>query len=133
MCIRDRDYTVAQLMVLARHFSRAHFLLLGDEHQAIFEGTATFAQMREVFEATHGQVEECRLLTSYRSSPEITAMFTSLLDPDEQMRLTSVHRGGVAPVVREFAADDVDGYVACLLYTSVPWCSRRSSRGPGRT
>ena len=101
-------------MVLARHFSRAHFLLLGDEHQAIFEGTATFAQMREVFEATHGQVEECRLLTSYRSSPEITAMFTSLLDPDEQMRLTSVHRGGVAPVVREFAADDVDGYVAEL-------------------
>uniref|UniRef100_UPI0040263D7E UvrD-helicase domain-containing protein n=1 Tax=Paratractidigestivibacter sp. TaxID=2847316 RepID=UPI0040263D7E len=76
-----QDYTVAQLMVLARHFSRAHFLLLGDEHQAIFEGTATFAQMREVFEATHGQVEECRLLTSYRSSPEITAMFTSLLDP----------------------------------------------------
>lgn len=109
-----QDYTVAQLMVLARHFSRAHFLLLGDEHQAIFEGTATFAQMREVFEATHGQVEECRLLTSYRSSPEITAMFTSLLDPDEQMRLTSVHRGGVAPVVREFAADDVDGYVAEL-------------------
>jgi len=109
-----QDYTVAQLMVLARHFSRAHFLLLGDEHQAIFEGTATFAQMREVFEGTHGQVEECRLLTSYRSSPEITAMFTSLLEPDEQLRLTSVHRGGVAPVVREFAADDVDGYVSEL-------------------
>ena len=109
-----QDYTVAQLMVLARHFSRAHFLLLGDEHQAIFEGTATFAQMREVFEGTHGQVEECRLLTSYRSSPEITAMFTSLLEPDEQLRLTSVHRGGVAPVVREFAADDVNGYVSEL-------------------
>lgn len=109
-----QDYTVAQLMVLARHFSRAHFLLLGDEHQAIFEGTATFAQMREVFESTHGQVEECRLLTSYRSSPEITAMFTSLLEPDEQLRLTSVHRGGVAPVVHEFAADDVDSYVSEL-------------------
>ena len=109
-----QDYTVAQLMVLARHFSRAHFLLLGDEHQAIFEGTASFAQMREVFQETHGQVEECRLLTSYRSSPEITAMFTSLLDHDEQLRLTSVHRGGVAPVVRQMDADDVDGYVAEL-------------------
>ena len=109
-----QDYTEAQLMVLARHFSRAHFLLLGDEHQAIFEGTASFAQMKAVFERTHGEVEECRLLTSYRSSPEITAMFTSLLDPDEQLRLTSVHRGGVAPVVREMAADDVDGYVAEL-------------------
>ncbi len=109
-----QDYTVAQLMVLARHFSRAHFLLLGDEHQAIFEGTASFAQMREVFEETHGQVEECRLLTSYRSSPEITAMFTSLLDHDEQLRLTSVHRSGVAPVVRQMDAEDVDGYVAEL-------------------
>ncbi len=109
-----QDYTVAQLMVLARHFSRAHFLLLGDEHQAIFEGTASFAQMRGVFEETHGQVEECRLLTSYRSSPEITAMFTSLLDHDEQLRLTSVHRGGVPPVVRELDADDVDAYVAEL-------------------
>ena len=109
-----QDYTVAQLMVLARHFSRAHFLLLGDEHQAIFEGTASFAQMREVFQETHGQVEECRLLTSYRSSPEITAMFTSLLDSDEQLRLTSVHRSGVAPVVRELDGDDVDAYVAEL-------------------
>ena len=109
-----QDYTVAQLMVLARHFSRAHFLLLGDEHQAIFEGTASFAQIAEVFTETHGSVEECRLLTSYRSSPEITAMFTSLLDSDEQLRLTSVHRSGVAPVVRELDGDDVDAYVAEL-------------------
>ncbi len=109
-----QDYTVAQLMVLARHFSRAHFLLLGDEHQAIFEGTASFAQIAEVFTETHGSVEECRLLTSYRSSPEITAMFTSLLDSDEQLRLTSVHRSGVAPVVREMDGGDVDAYVAEL-------------------
>ena len=109
-----QDYTVAQLMVLARHFSRAHFLLLGDEHQAIFEGTASFAQIAEVFTETHGSVEECRLLTSYRSSPEITAMFTSLLDSDEQLRLTSVHRSGVAPVVRELDGNDVDAYVAEL-------------------
>ncbi len=109
-----QDYTVAQLMVLARHFSRAHFLLLGDEHQAIFEGTASFKQIAEVFTETHGPVEECRLLTSYRSSPEITAMFTSLLDSDEQLRLTSVHRSGVEPVVRELDGNDVDAYVAEL-------------------
>ncbi|WP_322354047.1 HelD family protein [Paratractidigestivibacter sp.] len=109
-----QDYTVAQLTVLARHFSRAHFLLLGDEHQAIFEGTASFAQIAEVFGETHGQVEECRLLTSYRSSPEITAMFTGLLDSDEQLTLTSVQRAGVAPVVREMDADDVDAYVSEL-------------------
>lgn len=107
-----QDYTEAQLMVLARHFSRAHFLLLGDEHQAIYEGTATFERIAEIFRSTHGSVDECRLLTSYRSSPEITELFTGLLDEREQLRLTSVQRAGVKPVVRSFA--EKDEYLAAL-------------------
>ena len=107
-----QDYTVTQLMVLARYFSRAHFLLLGDEHQAIYEGTATFARIAEIFRASHGSVDECRLLTSYRSSPEITALFTGLLDEREQLRLTSVQRPGVEPVIRSFA--EKDAYLAAL-------------------
>ncbi len=107
-----QDYTEAQLMVLARHFSRAHFLLLGDEHQAIMEGTATFPQIAEIFRETHGSVDECRLLTSYRSSPEITELFCGLLDKDERRRLTSVHRAGVRPVIKEL--DDTDAYLAEL-------------------
>ena len=107
-----QDYTVAQLMVLARHFSRAHFLLLGDEHQAIYEGTASFEQISEVFCETHGSVDECRLLTSYRSSPEITALFCGLLEPDEQRHLSSVQEGGVEPVIRAFA--EKDEYLAAL-------------------
>ena len=109
-----QDYTVAQLMVLSRYFSRAHFLLLGDEHQAILEGTASFAQVKDVFVESHGSVEECRLLTSYRSSPEITQLFCGLLDAGEQMNLASVQRAGVAPQMRAFAVDDRDGYVAEL-------------------
>ena len=107
-----QDYTEAQLMVLARFFSRAHFLLLGDEHQAIYEDTATFARIAEIFRASHGSVDECRLLTSYRSSPEITELFCGLLEPDERRRLTSVQRAGVAPVIRSF--DEKDAYLASL-------------------
>lgn len=107
-----QDYTVTQLMVLARYFSRAHFLLLGDEHQAIYEGTASFEQIADIFRQTHGSVDECRLLTSYRSSPEITALFTGLLDEREQLRLTSVQRPGVEPVIRSFA--ERDAYLAAL-------------------
>ena len=107
-----QDYTVTQLMVLARYFSRAHFLLLGDEHQAIYEGTASFEQIAEIFRQTHGSVDECRLLTSYRSSPEITTLFTGLLDEREQLRLTSVQRPGVEPVIRSFA--EKDAYLAAL-------------------
>lgn len=107
-----QDYTEAQLMVLARHFSRAHFLLLGDEHQAIMEGTATFPRIAEIFHASHGSVDECRLLTSYRSSPEITELFCGLLEPDERRRLTSVQRAGVKPDVRAF--DEKDAYLEAL-------------------
>ena len=32
-------------------------------------------EVRAVFEAAHGPVEECRLMTSYRSTPEITELF----------------------------------------------------------
>lgn len=102
-----QDYSAAQLMCLARYFGKAHFMLLGDENQAIREGTASFAQVRGVFERACGSVETCELMTSYRSSPEITALFTSLLDDEERVRVESVQPAGIAPVIIE-CADDVD-------------------------
>ena len=107
-----QDYTLAQLMVLARFFARAHFLMLGDEHQAIREGTASFDEIRELFRRTHGQVDECRLLTSYRSSPEITELFSGLVEHDAAVKLASVHRAGVAPRIE--ALPDRDAFVAAL-------------------
>ena len=109
-----QDYTEAQLMVLSRWFEGAHFMLLGDEHQAIAEGTATFDQIRAIFEQANGPVDECRLLTSYRSSPEITELFCSLLEPDERRRLTSVQRPGTEPDIHVFDKGDVDGYLGFL-------------------
>lgn len=107
-----QDYTLTQLMVLARYFSRAHFLLLGDENQAIREGTASFDQIRSVFEETHGSVEELPLLTSYRSSPEITELFASLMDDDSRMSLSSVRMPGVKPRFEVY--DDRDAYLDTL-------------------
>lgn len=92
-----QDYTVTQLMVLARYFSRAHFLLLGDENQAIREGTASFEQIRQVFEGVCGSVEQLSLLTSYRSSPEITELFASLMEERSGMSLSSVRAPGIKP------------------------------------
>ena len=107
-----QDYTLTQLMVLTRFFSRAHFLMLGDENQAIREGTASFGDIKELFERTHGSIDECRLLTSYRSSPEITALFTSMVDLGGSVKLASVHREGVTPNVTTLA--DKDSFVAAL-------------------
>lgn len=108
-----QDYTVAQLMLLSRYFESAHFLLLGDEHQAIREGTASFGQIRQIFSSAYGNVEECRLLTSYRSSPEITALFSSLMSKDERTTLSSVQREGVMPTVKA-CPQDKDSYLAAL-------------------
>jgi DNA helicase-2/ATP-dependent DNA helicase PcrA len=100
-----QDYTVPQLMVLARYFYNAHFLLLGDENQAIREGTATFPQIKDVFQHAFGSVAELQLLTSYRSSPEITALFTKLMDPDQHVQVSSVQRPGHEPVIKACATD----------------------------
>ena len=100
-----QDYTAAQLAVLARYFRRAHFLLLGDPNQAIVPDTATFDEVREVFQAARGAVEECRLMTSYRSTPEITALFASLLPPEEQLQVSSIQRADEPPTVRAFGDD----------------------------
>ncbi|MBE6469311.1 MAG: DNA helicase [Coriobacteriaceae bacterium] len=100
-----QDYSAAQLRVLARFFSGAHFLLLGDPNQAIREGTASFDEIREIFEASHGKVDVCRLLTSYRSSPEVTAVFSGLVNMGDDIKLASVRREGRA-VRREVFADE---------------------------
>ena len=100
-------YSAAQLMCLARYFGKAHFMMLGDENQAIREGTASFDEIREVFTRACGSVDNCELMTSYRSSPEITALFTSLLDNEERVRVESVQPAGIEPVIIE-CADDLD-------------------------
>lgn len=107
-----QDYSESQLMVLARYFSHAHFLLLGDENQAINPGTATFSAIKEIFERAFGSVDEVKLLTSYRSSPEITELFTTLMNPIADLRVSSVQRPGIAPRIEACATGDA--YVTAL-------------------
>lgn len=107
-----QDYTAAQLAVLTRYFRRAHFLLLGDPNQAIAPGTATFDEVRAVFEAARGPVEECRLMTSYRSTPEITELFASLLGEDERARISAVQRADEPPAI--VSCPDEMSYAAAL-------------------
>ena len=97
-----QDYTAAQLMVLRRYFGNAKFMMLGEEFQAIRQGTASFGKIRELF----GEVAEFPLLTSYRSSPEITEIFTRLLPREKRIRTASVQRPGTAPVKMACASRD---------------------------
>ncbi|RDC25049.1 HelD family protein [Eggerthella lenta] len=115
-----QDYTVAQLAVLARYFKRAHFLLLGDQNQAIAPGTATFDQVRALFREVRGPLEECRLMTSYRSTPEITQLFASLLDDDERLSISSIQRADTAPEIIACASEqDYDRELRRVLAQAV--------------
>ena len=135
-----QDYTVEQLMVLAKYFSRAHFLLLGDPNQAVKPNTATFSQIKQIFEQavgagkgaagvggkgdagssagagkgagskttsggsdSSGDLVELQLMTSYRSTPEITDMFTRLMSKNDRVKTTSVHAAGTPPAIIECA------------------------------
>ena len=80
-----QDYTAAQLMVLRRYFGNAKFMMLGDEFQAIRPGTVSFAKIRELFGEDGREAIELPLLTSYRSSPEITEIFTGLLPREKRI------------------------------------------------
>ncbi len=64
----------------------------GRPHQAIRPGNASYAQIREVFERLRSSIEDCQLLTSYRSTPEITALFAGLLPESERMQISAVLR-----------------------------------------
>ena len=100
-----QDYSVAQMMVFRKFFPNAGFMLLGDEFQAIREGTLTFAKIKELAEADNKKYVELPLLTSYRSSPEITDMFASILPEEKRMMVSSVKRPGEKTQVKICGSD----------------------------
>ena len=102
-----QDYTEVQLRILRLYYNRAHFLFLGDENQAIRPGTVSFDRIRELFAGTgRREVRTLSLMTSYRSSPEITALFTTLLPEKDRLKAASVQRPGLDPVIKNFETKD---------------------------
>ncbi len=100
-----QDYTKAQLMVFRKYFPNARFVLLGDEYQAIREGTISFAEIEDMAMADGKEFKELPLMTSYRSSPEITDMFSSLLPEEKKMLVSSVQRPGEKVTVNSYSSD----------------------------
>lgn len=95
-----QDYTAAQLKVFDKFFPNARFMLLGDEFQAIRGGTVSFSRIAEMAKKGGKEFAELPLMTSYRSSPEITEVFASLLPKEKKMMVSSVKRSGDEIVVK---------------------------------
>lgn len=89
-----QDYTKAQLLVFKKYFPNARFMLLGDEFQSIREGTVSFSEIEEMTSRDKKKAATLNLCTSYRSSPEITEFFSSLLPSEKKLLVSSVQRPG---------------------------------------
>ncbi len=100
-----QDYTKAQLFIFSKFFPNARFMLLGDEFQAIREGTITFEEIKEMAAENGKQFVELPLMTSYRSSPEITEKFSSLLPAERKMLVSSVQRPGESVYEKNCSSD----------------------------
>ncbi len=107
-----QDYTEAQLMVMTKYYKNAHFMFLGDEFQSIHSGTATFRDIDNWFTSCGKEVTNMSLMTSYRSSPEITKLFTSLLPKEIRVQTNSVQREGIEPEI--IVCEDHEDYVEKL-------------------
>jgi DNA helicase-2/ATP-dependent DNA helicase PcrA len=95
-----QDYTMAQMLVFRKYFPNARFMLLGDEFQSIRKGTITFAEIEALAKADKKSFAHLPLMTSYRSSPEITDMFAGVLPEDKKMLVSSVKRPGDPVIVK---------------------------------
>ncbi|WP_035777322.1 HelD family protein [Butyrivibrio sp. AE3004] len=100
-----QDYTKAQLMIFRKYFPNARFMLLGDEFQAIREGTISFSEIEELAKEDNKKFVTLPLMTSYRSSPEITDIFASLLPEKQKLMISSVKRPGEKVSVKACTSD----------------------------
>ncbi|WP_044932065.1 HelD family protein [Butyrivibrio sp. AC2005] len=101
-----QDYTKAQMMVFSKYFPNARFMLLGDEFQAIREGTISFAEIKEMAKTDKKRFVTLSLMTSYRSSPEITDVFASILPKEKKMQVSSVKRPGEPVYMKACSSDE---------------------------
>lgn len=108
-----QDCTEAMLEVVSAYFGNAHFLLLGDPNQAITEKTASFDRIRDLFGTRRGPLQECALMTSYRSTPQITGMFAKLAEDKAEMNISSVQRDQTPPKIETY--EDEGEHLKALL------------------
>lgn len=106
-CMVDevQDYTRAQMMVFEKFYPNARFMLLGDEFQSIREGTVKFKEIEQMAKDAGKKFVMLPLMTSYRSSPEITDKFAALLPDKKKMQVSSVKRPGEVVYVKSCKSD----------------------------
>lgn len=85
-----QDYTPAQIDFLLLLFPFAAFTFVGDENQAIFPASITFNELTMIFQQANLPIHRYDMLTSYRSSGAITALFARLQTKSKHLKIAAV-------------------------------------------
>lgn len=101
-----QDYTLAQLGLLIELFPKTHFTLVGDENQAIFNSSTTFADIMRCFDEYHLPIHRYDLRNSYRSSGAITELFKTYAVDQEKIDIVSIRPQGKEPEYRSFRSSE---------------------------
>lgn len=101
-----QDYTLAQLGLLIELFPKTHFTLVGDENQAIFNSSTTFADIMRCFDDYHLPIYRYDLRNSYRSSGAITELFKTYAVDQEKIDIVSIRPQGKEPEYRSFRSSE---------------------------
>ncbi|HBA0213725.1 TPA: AAA family ATPase [Enterococcus faecium] len=101
-----QDYTLAQLGLLIELFPKTHFTLVGDENQAIFNFSTTFADIMRCFDDYHLPIHRYDLRNSYRSSGAITELFKTYAVDQEKIDIVSIRPQGKEPEYRSFRSSE---------------------------
>ena len=101
-----QDYTLAQLGLLIELFPKTHFTLVGDENQAIFNSSTTFADIMRCFDDYHLPIHRHDLRNSYRSSGAITELFKTYAVDQEKIDIVSIRPQGKEPEYRSFRSSE---------------------------
>ncbi|AYA33611.1 ATP-dependent DNA helicase IV [Enterococcus faecium] len=101
-----QDYTLAQLGLLIELFPKTHFTLVGDENQAIFNSSTTFADIMRCFDDYHLPIHRYDLRNSYRSSGAITELFKTYAVDQEKIDIVSIRPQGKEPKYRSFQSSE---------------------------
>ncbi len=101
-----QDYTLAQLGLLIELFPKTHFTLVGDENQAIFNSSTTFADIMRCFDDYHLPIHRYDLRNSYRSSEAITELFKTYAVDQEKIDIVSIRPQGKEPEYRSFRSSE---------------------------
>ena len=94
--------------------------LIGDPDQSIYGFRGSQSNCFDQLCSDYSQACVLRLKPNYRSTPEITQLFASLLDDDERLSISSIQRADAAPEIIACASEqDYDRELRRVLAQAV--------------